>query len=1211
MVDRKELLKDLQGLARALQDDLRTRCEDEAEVGEGVRQRWTAASDAGRTGLSWTDWSEGYLAEVAAAWVLASVFVRFLEDNGLIEAPRLSGPGDHLKRAKDERTLYFRKHPDHNDRDYLMSVFDEVATLPGMRALLGRDSNLLWTLGPSAEMSMKLIQVWWEDVGTGAIPHDFTDESWDTRFLGDLYQDLSAHAKKRYALLQTPDFIESFILDRTLTPAIEEFGYREVSLIDPACGSGHFLLGAFRRLFELHRTHEPAANESGLAQRVLDQVAGVDVNPFAVGIARFRLLLAAMEVSGVRRLKDAPAFTMKVAVGDSLLHGPQGRQGHFEGRDPFGHLYATEHQEELRAILHRRYHAVVGNPPYITVKDPVLNQAYRERFKSCSGKYALAVPFKEAMFGLAAASDGASGHGAGFVGMITANSFMKREFGKQVITRFFPGWDVSHVIDTSGAYIPGHGTPTVILLGRNRRPVASTVRAVLGIRGEPEAPVDPARGRVWSEIAGHVDEAGFEGEYVSVVDAPRERFHSHPWSLGGGGCAHLVEHLQSADHQDLALYVEAIGRTTHTGEDNVFYLDNRTPARIGLGDQVVPLVVGEDIRDHRLESPRVTVFPYDRTSGERLNNLSDALLGHFWFYRTLLRARRDYGQTIEERGLVWWEHSMFFPVRYRTPLSIAFAFVATHNHFVLDRGGKVFNRSAPVIKLPPGASEDDHLALLGPLNSSTGCFWMKQVFFCKGSTVDTRGARQTTVPFEDFWEHDGTKLKSFPLPADRSLPRARRLDELAQELAAVDPATLCESQVPTASLLAGAEREAVRIRRLMIAHQEELDWEMYRAYGLIDEDLHGPLEETPPIDLGERAFEIVMARKMASGDLETTWFERHSSTPRTRLPEHWPKPYRRLVERRIELIGTSKNIRLIERPEYKRRWSQEPWKKRVAEALRTWLLGRLEEKRYWPEPELITVARLADMAHADPEFMAVAALHAGREDFELTDLVRKLVEEEAVPYLAAFRYKPSGLRKRAAWEKTWELQRQEDAIEARTRLPSDHPEHVPPESLAQVQKAEVGEVPVPPKYATKDFARPSYWRLRGKLDVPKERFIVYPLAERGADPTPVIGWAGWDHLERAQALASYYLEMKEQEGWEPDRLVPLLSGLMELLPWLRQWHDDIDPTYGLGMGQYFADFIDTERRALGVSESDLTEWEAPAASTRRRRKRGKRQEAGP
>ena len=48
----------------------------------------------------------------------------------------------------------------------------------------------------------------------------------DTRFLGDLYQELSEKAKKKYALLQTPVFVEEFILDRTLNPAIDEFGIR-------------------------------------------------------------------------------------------------------------------------------------------------------------------------------------------------------------------------------------------------------------------------------------------------------------------------------------------------------------------------------------------------------------------------------------------------------------------------------------------------------------------------------------------------------------------------------------------------------------------------------------------------------------------------------------------------------------------------------------------------------------------------------------------------------------------------------------------------------------------------------------------------------------------------------------------------------------------------------------------------------------------------
>ena len=93
---------------------------------------------------------------------------------------------------------------------------------------------------------------------------------------------------------------------------------------------------------------------------------------------------------------------------------------------------------------------------------------------------------------------------------------------------------------------------------------------------------------------------------------------------------------------------------------------------------------------------------------------------------------------------------------------------------------------------------------------------------------------------------------------------------------------------------------------------------------------------------GQRAFEIVLARKMADGEVQTTWFERHGSTPITELPADWPEDYKRLVERRIEAIETDRNIALIEQPEYKRRWNTEPWESQLERALRSWLLDRLE-----------------------------------------------------------------------------------------------------------------------------------------------------------------------------------------------------------------------------------------------------------------------------
>lgn len=106
----------------------------------------------------------------------------------------------------------------------------------------------MWRWPLSADAARGLVDFWRQaDPDTSALLHNFADPAWETRFLGDLYQDPSAEAKKKYALLQTPEFAEEFILDRTLEPALEEFGLAATRCIDPTCGSGHFLLGAFGR----------------------------------------------------------------------------------------------------------------------------------------------------------------------------------------------------------------------------------------------------------------------------------------------------------------------------------------------------------------------------------------------------------------------------------------------------------------------------------------------------------------------------------------------------------------------------------------------------------------------------------------------------------------------------------------------------------------------------------------------------------------------------------------------------------------------------------------------------------------------------------------------------------------------------------------------------------------------------------------------------
>jgi hypothetical protein len=1206
MIDRKRLLSDLQSQQRKLEADLRAQATELPELADRLQTDYAAARVAGRTAETFSEWREGEITQGAVAWLVSCVFLRFVEDNGLIAEPLLAGPGARQGLAAEAMRGYFREHPTDHDRHYLLHAFGLLGQQRALAGLFDSAHNPLFRFPPSPEAAHALTAFWRRvDPDTGALVHDFCDAELNTRFLGDLYQDLSEAARKRYALLQTPEFVEEFILDRTLDPAMRTFGLKGLRMIDPTCGSGHFLLGAFARLLRAWEFEAPGMDVLERIQHALDGVHGVDLNPFAVAITRFRLLVAALKATGAPQLKNARDWRFNVTAGDSLLHGKRFGELDLGGDrldEHYGHVYASEDRAEIERILGQQYHAVVGNPPYITASDAALNLLYRDRYKTCHRKFSLGVPFTERFFQLAL---NGSLQAAGYVGLITTNSFMTREFGSKLVIDYLPRLDLTHVIDTSGAYLPGHGTPTVILLGRDRAPVGSVVRAVLGIRGEPSTPDNPAHGMVWTSIVRLIDLAGSTNEFVSVSDIPRSTLAKHPWSLQGGGAPSITAAL-TGNHKVLGSLVTAIGRTTHTGEDNAYFWPPSIGNRIFGFSSTVPLATGDVLRDWGITSSELCLMPYDLTTAESLPTLPTAMAYTLWPLRSNLRKRRDFGNFVEDRGLRWFEHSMFFPDRFRQKFGIAFAFVATHNHFVLDRGGKVFNRTAPVIKLPVDASEDENLGLLGLLNSSAACFWMKQFCFNKGSTVDAHGARQTTVEFENFYEFTSTKLEQFPLPADRPLALAKQLDTLAQQRAATLPSALSARLPLSRAELDQARDTAKLLLQQMIAQQEELDWWCYRAYGLIEQELTHPAP--PPIALGERAFEIALARRIAAGEAETTWFARHGSTPIAAVPAHWPADYRAVVEQRLNLIASNPWIALLERPEYKRRWNQPAWAELEADALRGWLHDRLEQSRYWPEQRLQTADELARHAERDADFMAVAQLYTGQVGFDLLSLLGELLQAESVPALAALRYTDSGLRKRADWEHTWEQQRAEDAIDA--QIAAAHPP-LPGEDpvthaarIAQMQTAakreRIGTLPAPPKYASADFQNTILWRLRGALDVPKERYLRLP------DPTRpgqwLYGWAGWNPAQRVQSIAGTLIDAETRHGVPVPNLIPLYAAINEELPWVHQWHNTIDPEHDVRFGDYFEQWLRGELQKHGLTRTQLAEWRAEKVVRRGRKK---------
>jgi hypothetical protein len=1195
VIDRKALLDDLKQQVKAVEADLGKQVKALDEVGARLRAEYDQARKLGRTAATWTSWLDERVTQVAVAWVLGTVFVRFCEDNRLIPEPYLTGPdGDRRELAESRYDAYVESDDNPTYRGWLEKAFDELGQGQAGRLLFDKRHNPLYQIPLSHDGARELVEFWRQRDEAGVLVHDFTDplnddgtEGWDTRFLGDLYQDLSEAARKTYALLQTPEFVEEFILDRTMNPAVREFGYEGLKMIDPTCGSGHFVLGAFRRLVRLWAEGKPGKDVHERVAAALESVHGVDVNPFAVAIARFRLLVAAMAASGTQTMAEAATYDWPVslAVGDSLIKSRPSHQGNLFGGiddnfvDELAEFkYATEDVHEYPNILRPgRYHVVVGNPPYITVKDKKLNDLYRELYPACAGTYALSVPFAQRFFELAKRGDG-EGRGYGMVGQITANSFMKREFGTKLIEGYFGhAVELTEVIDTSGAYIPGHGTPTVILVGKQRggderSPFIRTARSV---QGEPAAPEKAEEGLVWQAIVEQIDNPGSVSQWVSVEDLDRKKyFGKQPWILADGGLE-LNEQIAASSAGTLAEVIDVVGRTTHTGLDPAYFMPASAAATRGILDHCVPAVLGDGVRDYSIEASELTYLPYDSEGGRRAPGRRE--LVYLWPNRTVLRQRVDFGHTPEQRGLRWFDHSMFFPKRYQAEFSLPFAFVATHNHFVLDRGGKVFNRSAPVIKLREGASEEEHLRLLGLLNSSTAGFWLKQVSHSKGNATAASG--MPDQPWSWSYEFTGTKLEEFPLPAEYPLALAADLDVLAQQLAATSPMSVAAESVPTASVLREARATWESTRARMIALQEELDWQVYSIYGLHAADLRAPNVDVPELAAGERAFEIVLARGIQSGEVSTKWFTHHGHTPVTEIHAHWPAPYREIVQKRIDAIKSNRAINMVERPEYKRRWATEGWDVLQEKALRSWLLDRMEKRDLWfdgnGQPTILTLARLTDALSRDEDFVAVAKLYAPRK--ELAKVVAELITDEHVPFLAALRYKPSGLKKRADWEEVWDLQRKEDAA--------------PDE---QAKRKIRDSIPVPPKYTSADFLRPSYWKARGKLDVPKERFISY--GQTNAATPELYGWAGWDHREQAQALATYFTNT----ALTTEEITPFLAGLLELQPWLYQWHNEFDMLYSGSPADFFAAYRQQKQGEHGLTDDDLRNWRPPAATRGRR-----------
>ena len=182
------------------------------------------------------------------------------------------------------------------------------------RALLGALFHLAWLRERSG-----LVRVNWRDMGPDELGYVYegllelvpqiTGDGRSFSFAGA--DESRGHARKITGSYYTPDELVQLLLESALDPVIERTvdahpedavdALLELAIVDPACGSGHFLLAAARRLADhiarIRAGSTPTPNDYQHALRdvVRRCIYGVDMNPLAVEICKVGLWMESID----------------------------------------------------------------------------------------------------------------------------------------------------------------------------------------------------------------------------------------------------------------------------------------------------------------------------------------------------------------------------------------------------------------------------------------------------------------------------------------------------------------------------------------------------------------------------------------------------------------------------------------------------------------------------------------------------------------------------------------------------------------------------------------------------------------------------------------------------------------------------------------------------------------------------------------------------
>jgi fido (protein-threonine AMPylation protein)/predicted type IV restriction endonuclease len=654
------------------------------------------------------------------------------------------------------------------------------------------------------------------------------------QFLGKVIRLTSGHqakveekpeVKKAGGVYYTPAYIVDYIVKQTVGVLCDGKTPKQIAklpVLDPACGSGSFLLGAYRYLLIYHRDwyvkdgpekhrkelFHSASGEWRLTTQekkriLLNNIYGVDIDSQAVEVTKLSLLLKVLEGESDETLKRQLSFVHERALpdlgqnikcGNSLI-GPDYFSGQLmPDEDDMRRVNPFDWKAEFPAIMRASgFDAVIGNPPYVRQEALSEFKDYlARRYEAYDGVADLFAYFMEKSVALL--------REGGRFSFIVSSSFLRTTYGEALRRTLKKQAAVLRILDFGGLAVFENAKDTYVCIP-------------LLVKTKQQARIEVSR--IPSLDFTSLDESATDHRFT----IPQERLTENAWSLKSDEEAAVCDKVMKAG-KPLGDYVERkFFRGVTSGLNEAFTINSDTRKALvrkskASEELIKPLLGGEDVRRYSVEDPDTwLIFSRRGVDISRYPAIRD----HLSEWKAELTPKKSSNDKVGRKPgrYEWYEIQddvAYYPI-FDGP-KIIFPDICKAPRFFLDRSGRYLANTAYCLGV-------DDPYLLGILNSRLFWFAISNLSIPFG----VRAGQYRYRLIYQYMEKVPIRVIDFTLKADKE--RHGRMLALVEGMLELHQ-RLTDAKTP-------AEKD--RLERQIDAMDQDIDRLVYSLYGLTEEEI--------------------------------------------------------------------------------------------------------------------------------------------------------------------------------------------------------------------------------------------------------------------------------------------------------------------------------------------------------------------------------------